>query len=192
MRQPMRMRARSQTRRRVTKPLMCRPPRVAESFYAGRRCSIYIVVCTLDTQRNSFRLSQSVSYFTVPPRAHPSTGSQSGSATPGLTQVTRSSYIKPEPERARRPVTRTGSQYKIDQNSLGIPSMCVCAICQCLWGTTQDIADRVSRHIESIQQSARIRHHHSITTATVYSLALGAGLATPGATQYLKTTPTML
>ena len=26
-------------------------------------------------------LSQSVSYFTVPPRAHPSTGSQSGSAT---------------------------------------------------------------------------------------------------------------
>ena len=31
--------------------------------------------------------SQSVSYFTVPPRAHPSTGSQSGSATPGQTQV---------------------------------------------------------------------------------------------------------
>ena len=31
--------------------------------------------------------SQSVSYFTVPPRAHPSTGSQSGSATPGRTQV---------------------------------------------------------------------------------------------------------
>ena len=29
----------------------------------------------------------SVSYFTVPPRAHPSTGSQSGSATPGRTQV---------------------------------------------------------------------------------------------------------
>ena len=32
-------------------------------------------------------VSQSVSYFTVPPRAHPSTGSQSGSAAPGLTQV---------------------------------------------------------------------------------------------------------
>ena len=189
------MRARLQTRRRVTKPLMCRPPRVAESFYAGRRCSIYIVVCTLDTQRNSFRLSQSVSYFTVPPRAHPSTGSQSGSATPGLTQVTRYSFVIHQAGTGTgtpRPVTRTGSQYKIDQNSLGIPSMCVCAICQCLWGTTQDIADRVSRHIESIQQSARIRHHHSITTATVYSLALGAGLATPGATQYLKTTPTML
>ena len=31
--------------------------------------------------------SQSVSYFTVPPRAHPSIGSQSGSATPVLTQV---------------------------------------------------------------------------------------------------------
>ena len=29
----------------------------------------------------------SVSYFTVPPRAHPSTGSQSGSAAPVLTQV---------------------------------------------------------------------------------------------------------
>ena len=27
------------------------------------------------------------SYFTVPPRAHPSTGSQSGSAAPDLTQV---------------------------------------------------------------------------------------------------------
>ena len=33
--------------------------------------------------------SESVSQScTVPPRAHPSTGSQSGSATPGLTQVT--------------------------------------------------------------------------------------------------------
>ena len=32
-------------------------------------------------------ISQSVSYFTVPPRAHPSTGLQSGSATPGRTQV---------------------------------------------------------------------------------------------------------
>ena len=32
-------------------------------------------------------VSQSVSFFTVPPRAHPSTGSQSGSATPGQTQV---------------------------------------------------------------------------------------------------------
>ena len=39
------------------------------------------------TQTLRGRLSQSVSYFTVPPRAHPSTGSQSGSATPGLTQV---------------------------------------------------------------------------------------------------------
>ena len=38
----------------------------------------------VDTLRH---VSQSVSYFTVPPRAHPSTGSQSGSATPGLTQV---------------------------------------------------------------------------------------------------------
>ena len=34
-------------------------------------------------------VSQSVSFFTVPHRAHPSTGSQSGSATPGLTQQTR-------------------------------------------------------------------------------------------------------
>ena len=32
-------------------------------------------------------VSQSVSYFTIPPRAHPSTGSQSGSAAPDLTQV---------------------------------------------------------------------------------------------------------
>ena len=35
----------------------------------------------------AFPVSQSVSYFTVPPRAHPSTGSQSSSATPGRTQV---------------------------------------------------------------------------------------------------------
>ena len=40
---------------------------------------------TRDTRAHT--VSQSVSYFTVPPRAHPSTGSQSGSATPGLTQV---------------------------------------------------------------------------------------------------------
>ena len=33
-------------------------------------------------------VSQSVSYFTVPPRAHPSTGSQSGSTAPVLTQGT--------------------------------------------------------------------------------------------------------
>ena len=38
---------------------------------------------------SEFKGSQSVSQlFPVPPRAHPSTGSQSGSATPGLTQVT--------------------------------------------------------------------------------------------------------
>ena len=34
---------------------------------------------------------QSVSYFTVPPRAHPSTGSQSGSATPGQPATRRPS-----------------------------------------------------------------------------------------------------
>ena len=39
-------------------------------------------------------VSQSVSYFTVPPRAHPSTGSQSGSATPGLTQVPSTRQVK--------------------------------------------------------------------------------------------------
>ena len=42
------------------------------------------------SQVSSVRFSQSVSqwfFFTVPPRAHPSTGSQSGSAAPGLTQV---------------------------------------------------------------------------------------------------------
>ena len=45
------------------------------------------------------RVSQSVSYFTVPPRAHPSTGSQSGSATPGLHEV-------PTDPRARAPHER--------------------------------------------------------------------------------------
>ena len=42
--------------------------------------------CSLSSpRRNGSRpVSQSVSYFTVPPRAHPSTGSQSGSATPGV------------------------------------------------------------------------------------------------------------
>ena len=40
---------------------------------------------------------QSVSCFTVPPRAHPSTGSQSGTAAPVLTQVpsTRNSLPRP-------------------------------------------------------------------------------------------------
>ena len=38
-------------------------------------------------QSVSQSVSQSVIFFTVPPRAHPSTGSQSGSAAPGLTQV---------------------------------------------------------------------------------------------------------
>ena len=37
-------------------------------------------------QNDAVAISQSVSYFTIPPRAHP-TGSQSGSATPGRTQV---------------------------------------------------------------------------------------------------------
>ena len=36
----------------------------------------------------------SVSYFTVPPRAHPSTGSQSGSATPGISVYGLSSFIQ--------------------------------------------------------------------------------------------------
>ena len=56
------------------------------------------ISCSLDLEAMGFRallglnlirdsVSQSVSYFTVPPRAHPSTGSQSGSATPGRTQV---------------------------------------------------------------------------------------------------------
>ena len=40
-------------------------------------------------------VSQSVSYFTVPPRAHPSTGSQSGSATPGLCSITSTEYSLP-------------------------------------------------------------------------------------------------
>ena len=38
-------------------------------------------------------VSQSVRYFTVPPRAHPSAGSQSGSAAPGLTQVPRAPLL---------------------------------------------------------------------------------------------------
>ena len=43
----------------------------------------------------SYSVSQSVSYFTVPPRAHPSTGgSQSGSAAPGLRlSVSQSRYF---------------------------------------------------------------------------------------------------
>ena len=39
-------------------------------------------------------VSQSVSYFTVPPRAHPSTGSQSGSATPGSNTSTEYSLAR--------------------------------------------------------------------------------------------------
>ena len=39
--------------------------------------------------RLRLRFSQSVSYFTVPPRAHPSAGSQSGSATVSRITVPR-------------------------------------------------------------------------------------------------------
>ena len=43
-------------------------------------------------------VSQSVSYFTVPPRAHPSTGSQSGSATPSIRiQVSFTTPLTPAP-----------------------------------------------------------------------------------------------
>ena len=44
---------------------------------------------SLEDHSIAYRLlvSQTVSYFTVPPRANPSTGSQSGSAAPVLTQV---------------------------------------------------------------------------------------------------------
>ena len=43
------------------------------------------------------RFSQSVSYFTVPPRAHPSTGSQSGSATlaPGGNSLSQVRSVSP-------------------------------------------------------------------------------------------------
>ena len=44
-----------------------------ETHRGGRKLKLWKV---------SLSVSQSVSYFTVPPRAHPSTGSQSGSAAP--------------------------------------------------------------------------------------------------------------
>ena len=51
--------------------------------------TVTVPICILSSSRGHCQSvkGQSVSYFTVPPRAHPSTGSQSGSATPGLTQV---------------------------------------------------------------------------------------------------------
>ena len=48
------------------------------------RGDLVVIVTVRFSKLGIFGFSQSVSYFTVPPRAHPSTGSQSGSATPGL------------------------------------------------------------------------------------------------------------
>ena len=65
--------ARSRSQSIQTIFYFCRPPPPA----AGRS----------PVRLSRYTASQSVSYFTVPPRAHPSTSSQSGSAAPGLTQV---------------------------------------------------------------------------------------------------------
>ena len=53
----------------------------------GARAGDPLIFLSVEQNNKVASVSQSVSYFTVPPRAHPSTGSQSGSATPGLTQV---------------------------------------------------------------------------------------------------------
>ena len=55
-------------------------PAENERKQISRRCKSG----SYDTIEETRTVSQSVSYFTVPPRAHPSTGSQSGSAAPGL------------------------------------------------------------------------------------------------------------
>ena len=52
----------------------------------GARAGDPLIFLSVEQNNKVASVSQSVSYFTVPPRAHPSTGSQSGSATPGLTQ----------------------------------------------------------------------------------------------------------
>ena len=77
-------------------------------------------------------VSQSGSYFTVPPRAHPSTGSQSGSATPGRTQVpstqVKSSQVigRDRPSTSHLPVLRghvyVSIHYVSPHYALWIPS----------------------------------------------------------------------
>ena len=62
------------------------------------------------------RAGQSVSYFTVPPRAHPSTGLQSGSATPGLTQV---------PSTRSRGLLIVASEVSLSQGTI-VPCVFVC------------------------------------------------------------------
>ena len=56
-------------------------------------------------------VSQSVRYFTVPPRAHP-TGSQSGSAAPGLTQV---------PSSRSRGLTQLSQVRSVSPSGQGVP-----------------------------------------------------------------------
>ena len=94
----------SQFTRRTTSPHSHTPARAARQpdrhrmahaprCSAIRRCRYIVEMYFRHDSRSSVDQFSSVqlfpSYFTVPPRAHPSTGSQSGSATrtPGLTQV---------------------------------------------------------------------------------------------------------
>ena len=94
----------SQLTRRTTSPHSHTPARAARQpdrhrmahaprCSAIRRCRYIVEMYLRHDSRSSVDQFSSVqlfpSYFTVPPRAHPSTGSQSGSATrtPGLTQV---------------------------------------------------------------------------------------------------------
>ena len=58
-----------------------------EIWAQGARAGDPLIFLSVEQNNKVASVSQSVSYFTVPPRAHPSTGSQSGTATPGLTQV---------------------------------------------------------------------------------------------------------
>ena len=161
---------------------MCRPPRVAESFYAGRRCSIYIVGCTLDTQRNSFRQSVSQLFHGPAPRSplhrlvvrlrH------SRSNTSNSFVIHQAGTGTGTPARDAHRLSIMFIIYitcKIDQNSLYSQHVRMCYVIVCgAQHRTLLIASRATLKVYSSQ------HASGITTATVYSLALGAGVATRG------------
>ena len=57
-------------------------------------------------------VSQSVSYFTVPPRAHPSAGSPSGSAAPGGLGIPNTTHSKSSSDFPGRSVNRTNQRLR--------------------------------------------------------------------------------
>ena len=87
-------------------------------------------------------VSQSVSYFTVPPRSHPSTGSQSGSTAPVLTQVPSTLLAPGGYSISQLSAPRTSQVRSISPSGQGVVSV---AFCPVLLGRDCDRQSRMRR-----------------------------------------------